>query len=476
MSFLYSMRGVAIAMVAIAAISVSHFSLTAAEQEGGIQQVARIVDPSIVTIDVADRGQGSGFLLASTGYIVTNYHVIEGGKKITVVMHDKAKFNADGYIAISPGKDLAVLSVKLPSGKYAGLSLLEADPSKGDVVLAFGSPMGLSGSVTNGIVSAMRTGTEVKDNLKKLAGRDIYTGELKYDLDAHWIQTTAPISPGNSGGPLVSAEGKVVGINTWEQPIGQNLNFAISAVHISELLKTGGSSVHLFSQLPPPRTRTDISKKGQPDKTLAYWKSLAKNNTEGEKKREETAKKMTKTSSMIKKLPDTPNKAQINKVASADARDKAEYGNALIDEAKKIRAISIEGVDEKLVKIALSEASLLEATGSFIRVNDNLNDASFIVMIVQLGEISSQFDVYHLSLSKTYGIAFPSFDEVAAEEKKAEASEAQKKRAESVLVMAKTFIKNGEKDSADKFLKRVVAEFPDTPAAEEAKTLLEKQK
>jgi serine protease Do len=154
------------------------------------------------------RSTGSGVVLSRDGFIVTNAHVIEGGRRFVVVLPRPAVSGVPGRSALAPVSqevpakligadretDLAILRVALTDLPYARLG--DSDSlTPGQVVLAFGSPFGLASSVTMGVVSAV--GRQLRDE-----DRMIY------------IQTDTPINPGNSGGPLVSADGEVVGINT----------------------------------------------------------------------------------------------------------------------------------------------------------------------------------------------------------------------------------------------------------------------
>jgi serine protease Do len=153
------------------------------------------------------RSTGSGVILSADGYIVTNAHVVEGGRRFVVVL-PRSVAGAPGRSALAPVSqevpatlvgtdaetDLAVLKVPLTGLPFATLG--DSDSlTPGQVVLAFGSPFGLASSVTMGVISAV--GRQLRDE-----DRMIY------------LQTDTPINPGNSGGPLVSAEGQVVGINT----------------------------------------------------------------------------------------------------------------------------------------------------------------------------------------------------------------------------------------------------------------------
>ncbi|MGB3801400.1 MAG: trypsin-like peptidase domain-containing protein [Lewinella sp.] len=142
-------------------------------------------------------GQGSGVIYRADGYIITNYHVVEAADNITVTTSDRRRYPAE-IVGVEPKTDLAVLKVQaddLPFLKLADSD--EAEP--GQWVLAVGSPLGLTSTVTAGIISAK--------------GRNL---SLLRDPDAieSFIQTDAAVNPGNSGGPLVDTEGHLLGINT----------------------------------------------------------------------------------------------------------------------------------------------------------------------------------------------------------------------------------------------------------------------
>jgi len=153
------------------------------------------------------QGAGSGVIISKDGYILTNNHVVEGAKELTVTLADKGEFKAQ-VIGRDPKTDIAI--VKIDAGKnLPAASIGDSDQIKvGDWVLAIGNPFGLSHTVTSGIVSAK--------------GRVIGAGP--YD---DFIQTDASINPGNSGGPLFNMKGEVIGINTAIIPDGQGIGFAI---------------------------------------------------------------------------------------------------------------------------------------------------------------------------------------------------------------------------------------------------------
>ena len=175
------------------------------------------------------RGQGSGFIIDTAGYIVTNNHVVANADRITVILKNEQKYEAE-IIGTDAKTDLALLKVKDEDAKQMGAlpALPFGDSDRLDVgewVIAIGNPFGLDHTVTAGIVSAK--------------GRVIGAGP--YD---DFIQTDASINPGNSGGPLINTKGEVVGINTLINASGQGIGFAIPsnmACTIIEQLKTSGS-------------------------------------------------------------------------------------------------------------------------------------------------------------------------------------------------------------------------------------------
>ncbi len=178
--------------------------------------VAAVADellPSVVNIKVREGGQeatGSGFVLDHNGHIVTNNHVVElaaNGGDITVITVKEDEREAD-IVGVSPSYDLAVLEVD-PKGLRPA-SLGSSDVLRvGEPVVAIGSPLGLTSTVTTGIVSAL-------DRPVTAGG----SGESSY-MSA--IQTDAAINPGNSGGPLVNLHGQVIGINSAIVTLGASL-------------------------------------------------------------------------------------------------------------------------------------------------------------------------------------------------------------------------------------------------------------
>lgn len=175
----------------------------------GSLSVADIYDkcsPSAVEISVTDTygldSLGSGFFI-DKDTVVTNYHVIEGAKKIQVTTYDKVVHDVDTIIGYDEKLDIAILEVK---ADCQPLTISQRKSRTGEEVYALGSPLGLTGTITKGMITT--------------ASRTIE--------DVDYIQTDAALSPGNSGGPLLNTYGEVIGINTMYYPDGQNLNFSIN--------------------------------------------------------------------------------------------------------------------------------------------------------------------------------------------------------------------------------------------------------
>jgi S1-C subfamily serine protease len=151
--------------------------------------------PGVVSVRVSN-GSGSGFVFDDRGHIVTNNHVVAAGGTVAVVGSDGRRRAAE-VIGRDPANDIAVLRVE-PTAALRRLALAAPGATRvGEPVLAVGSPLGLSGTVTAGIISAL-------DREVRLGGATRQTA----------VQTDASINPGNSGGPLVNARGEVVGVNT----------------------------------------------------------------------------------------------------------------------------------------------------------------------------------------------------------------------------------------------------------------------
>ena len=205
-----------------------------------LADLIEIVEPSVVRLDVkSNEGEsiGSGFFVGDEGVIVTNYHVVQGARQVMATTSDGKKAYVKGFYHADPARDLAVVKVNANELPIDPLPLAVNLPRKGDDVAAFGSPLGFSFSATEGVISALRSGTEISKILKDMSGVDIYAMK-GISKSTDWIQTTAAISGGNSGGPLVNMRGELVGVNTWQSPEGQNLNFATTVDEVRKVLQT----------------------------------------------------------------------------------------------------------------------------------------------------------------------------------------------------------------------------------------------
>lgn len=205
----------------------SFFNVALAQDLADISEKA---EKCVVRINIQSEdsgGHGSGFLVDEIGTIVTNCHVIAGASKATVVFSDNTSYEVEGTYHIDPQRDIAVLMLTNPPRRPC-LKIAPQLPRKGETVTAIGAPHGLDFTVTRGIVSAVRTSDQMK----------------QFGLDEHlgtWLQVDSAISPGNSGGPLLNSQGDVIGMSTMVLAVGQNLNFGISGVDITQAVSIAKS-------------------------------------------------------------------------------------------------------------------------------------------------------------------------------------------------------------------------------------------
>ncbi|OWK35618.1 S1C family serine protease [Fimbriiglobus ruber] len=174
--------------------------------------------PSVVQILIQNRhnhtiGTGSGFLISSTGLIATNYHVVENAHTAQVVFADKTKLPVLGVAAFEPETDIAIVKVSGQNGAQPLELAANELPVIGGKVYAIGNPLGFANTLSDGLISGHREINKVTV-----------------------IQTSAPISPGSSGGPLIGCDGKVVGVTSGGIKGGQNLNYAIPVSNVTRLL------------------------------------------------------------------------------------------------------------------------------------------------------------------------------------------------------------------------------------------------
>ena len=216
-----SSRGVSI----LCAVVFLLVPIVSVQSQDLLPELVRRIKPSAVAIETFDsRGEklsrGSGFFI-DVDRVVTNRHVIDNAFRAEVHSYNGSVYQVKGVIAVDAEGDLALLRVDAPPNQVRPLLLDKTSPQEGESVVVIGNPLGLEGSVTNGIVSAVR---------------DIPTfGRI--------IQITAPISPGSSGSPVVNMQGQVIGVATLQITGGQSVNFAIPSERISQL--QGGTLLSL---------------------------------------------------------------------------------------------------------------------------------------------------------------------------------------------------------------------------------------
>ncbi|QED30181.1 PDZ domain-containing protein [Microvenator marinus] len=202
-------------------------------------KLAKRVSPAVVNVIVSYRnpggldelfttetwggegpGLGTGFIIHPSGLFLTNNHVVEGAEQVRVRLHDNTEADAE-FVGLDPSTDIALMKIvgtrQLPTIPLANSD----DVAVGDPVVAVGNPLGLSHTVTAGIVSALG-----RRNLSP-SGKDNFS---------EFIQTDASINPGNSGGPLINLNGDVIGINTAIIRQGQGIGFAIPINVVKSIL------------------------------------------------------------------------------------------------------------------------------------------------------------------------------------------------------------------------------------------------
>ena len=247
--------------------------LTSAVQlqaQESLPALVKRVKPAVVAITTYDStGEalmtGSGFFLRP-GQVVTNLHVVRGAVRAEIKTLDgKGKvFPVNGTLAIDEEGDLAMLSVEMPPDRIRSSELASELPDEGEPIFVIGNPLKLEGSVSNGIVSAVR---EVPNSYRI-------------------IQITAPISHGNSGSPVFNMKGQVLGVVTVKVTNGQNINLALAAARVAQL--TAGKLQPLSAEL-GAKNRGDVAESlyrsgldslwlGNYDNAVGYFENAANKN------------------------------------------------------------------------------------------------------------------------------------------------------------------------------------------------------
>ena len=222
-------------------------------------EITKRIAPAVVLVTgVTDDGKalGSGFIISSDGKIATNLHVIRNLRRGGIQLASGEKFDSFSVLAFDERKDVAIIKIPgfdLPSVNLGNSNIIQV----GEPVLIMGSPLGLQGSVTTGVVSSIRD--------------DPFGGGFKM------IQTDASVNPGNSGGPLVNQKAEVVGIIRYKISGTENLNFAIPVNYLRGMMDAPLRAVSLDDLRAKLANKTDIfqQSEGLPNR----WKSLASGTT-----------------------------------------------------------------------------------------------------------------------------------------------------------------------------------------------------
>ncbi|GAA4392157.1 hypothetical protein GCM10023153_10880 [Ornithinibacter aureus] len=225
---------------------------------------ASAVAPSVVAITATSAqggGQGSGVIIDSSGHVLTNNHVVAGAQELTVTTSDGRTFAAE-IRGTDPSTDLAVITITGNPSNLTPIAVGDSDAlAVGDPVMAVGNPLGLAGTVTTGIVSALNRPVTTQG---ESSGQDQFgQGQSQAEpVVTNAIQTSAAINPGNSGGALVNAGGQLIGINSSIASLGSSsgqsgnigIGFAIpvnEATSIAEQLIAKGTAVHAYLGVTP---------------------------------------------------------------------------------------------------------------------------------------------------------------------------------------------------------------------------------
>jgi S1-C subfamily serine protease len=195
-----------------------------------VTQTRVVVDYFGGTAQEVPAGSGSGFIWDDHGHVVTNFHVVEGARSLTVTFHDQQTFEAK-VVGLEPRKDVAVLKVDAPKNLLVPIRVAKGTQLEvGQKAIAIGNPFGLDFTLTTGVVSAI--------------GRSVQGAGGVSIRDM--IQTDAAINPGNSGGPLLDSEGQLIGMNTMiysKSGSSAGIGFAVPVATIArivpQIIKTG---------------------------------------------------------------------------------------------------------------------------------------------------------------------------------------------------------------------------------------------
>jgi len=472
---------------------------------GDVAAITKLSKPSVVTISTqvngSDESQGSGFLLVLKGedgtphtVVITNVHVIAGATGAKIKFTDGTEISVEGVAASNVAADIAALSIG--PVKYGSLKLATKPLEAGERVIALGTPLGLEFTVTDGIVSATRKAENVT-----------------------WLQHTAPISSGNSGGPLLNQKGEVVGVNTFKRVGGENLNFACS-FEMLENLKVGKSQSLSAWSAKHKTTEKSLPKEvqGLPDERLERARNSYK-----EKQKQATASAIEQIKrSDIPQIAEQMKEVRLSKPANKDdvfrksqrlrelqtkqrelgeRLSRLERGIEVANPTLRPGGMRVGDVGHissaKLVGVVTNDTAIMQSfdlefigqtpvrrTTSFF-VNGLATDdfvtgtiVSIIPPLVVIGTRQVGIDTYYelvafnVEESKQEDKDSKPSPKVSIPDK--EAPRTNEEDAKAQLSLAKLYFEAKKEGLALHLLRKIIAEFPDTQAAVEAQKLIDK--
>ncbi len=404
------------------------------------EDLFRKAAPAVVRI-VAKRknplesGFGSGFFIDSDGSLVTNYHVIEGSEEAYVQLDNGMRLPIEGALATDPQGDIALL--KVTGSGFSCLSIHKGDmPEVGAKIYTIGNPAGLTNTLSEGLISGYR---KVSD----------------FTL----LQTTAAISPGSSGGPLLTTKGEVIGVMSYSFAKGQNLNFAVPIERVNKLLRSRGP------------LRTLVAAAAEPGPLAQERKAK-----ELEAVRRKAAVKNV-TDQMIHKLEEADKRFTSRRAAEASrAREER-----LAEERRRKEALQTKHKRDKIVAV---EKELKAVTASL-----NTTKANGRVTVQTKQKLSQQYELerqkvkeaYEARLrhiQKLYRQELPSagliyFDPAEFERQMAEA----KRRRSERRLSAQNWQTNQYREIDQRYQPQITAvDFTILKLEEEVRTLMRRQK
>ena len=338
-----------------------------AAQADSQQDLIRKVNPSVVEVRT-NEGLGSGFVVnAKMGLIFTNFHVVNDAKGVVIVFtadKDPKQYATEGFLEVQPEKDLCLLKMVPGERKLQELKIANKVPEQGETVYAFGSSIALSGTVSNGMVTAIRTGPELRSLWDRKEGKGFFKSVLRLRRRLRVDSALRRDLARQQRRALVNKKGEVLGLNTLcfdPSGEGQNLNFAICAKHLKELYLKAGNQPKPWSMLPKGRGpgKGAFSGGGNPEKTLAAWKTLNRGMYLFNNQLTDADKRMENIPKADPRFPMRGRQTRIKKLQTVMKT----YGNAYCDFATKIKQIDLKQVHRQLTSWLLTEAQVLDKAG-----------------------------------------------------------------------------------------------------------------